>query len=95
MIIEIVVGVFICSALFFAILTWKDQRKLKKLKEAYNESDDKSKRRVAKLEGSELNTDGNTEFTGRIILPATAIASNGSDKARIGTDEPEDWDTSK
>jgi hypothetical protein len=95
MIIEITIGVLFCTSLFFAFLTWKEKRKLKKLKEAYNESDDKSKRRIGKLEGSELNTDGNTEFAGRILLPASAIASDGIDKTRIGADEPEDWDSSK
>lgn len=87
MITEIVVGVIICSALFFAFLYLKEKRKLKKLKEAYNESDDKSKRRAGKLESSELPADGKTEFAGRILLPITAVTDAGIDKTGISEDE--------
>lgn len=87
MIIEIIVGVVVCSFLYFAFLTWKEKRKLKKLKEEYNENDDKSKRRVAKLEGSKLNTSGAAEFEGRILLPSTAATISGSDTNRDSENE--------
>ena len=90
MIIEITVGVIIIVGLFFLYLNWKEKLKLNKLRREYDESGDKSKRRVAAVKTSKPADVGNEQFEGRILLPASAIAESGINQTIIGTAESEE-----